>query len=47
MSSTNDRSHYMSMLSPEEWGDPPDDFMGSYRLEIDQSWTRIDGLADL
>lgn len=36
------RTHYMSMLSPEEWGEPPDEFMGSYRLEIDQSWTRVD-----
>lgn len=33
---------YMSMLSPEEWGVPPNDFVGSYRLEIDQSWTRVD-----
>lgn len=33
---------YMSMLSPEEWGVPPDEPMGSYRLELDQSWTRVD-----
>jgi len=35
-------THYMSMLSPEEWGVPPDEFRGSYRLEPDQSWTRVD-----
>ena len=30
---------WMSMLSPEEWGTPPDAYVGSYRLEPDQSWT--------
>lgn len=33
---------YMSMVSPEEWGTSPDEPMGSYRLEPDQSWTRVD-----
>jgi hypothetical protein len=33
---------YFSMLSPEEWGgSPPDRFVGSYRLELDMSWTEI------
>lgn len=32
---------YMSMVSPEEWGVPPDEPIGSYRLEFDQSWTRV------
>lgn len=34
-------STYMSMLSPAEWGEPPHDPMGSYRLEADGSWTRV------
>lgn len=33
---------YFSMLSPEDWGDPPHPFRGSYRLEVDMSWTPID-----
>jgi hypothetical protein len=33
---------YFSMLSPEEWGDaPPHPFEGSYRLEPDQTFTRV------
>lgn len=33
-------SFFFSMLSPEDWrGDPPDKFIGSYRLEADYSWT--------
>lgn len=32
-----------SMVSPEEWGgEPPQPFEGSFRLEVDQSWTRVD-----
>ena len=32
-----------SMLSPREWGTrPPHEFVGSYRLEADQSWTALD-----
>ena len=34
---------YFSMLSPEDWhGEPPHQFMGSYRLEQDMSWTAMD-----
>lgn len=34
---------YFSILSPEDWGgDPPQKFMGAYRLEIDMSWTALD-----
>ena len=33
---------YFSMLSPAEWGDSlPHTFRGSYRLELDQSWTEM------
>lgn len=33
-----------SMLSPDDWcGEPPDTFLGSYRLELDYSWTAVDG----
>jgi len=33
---------YFSMLSPEEWGGaPPHVYQGSYRLEVDLSFTRI------
>jgi hypothetical protein len=29
------------MLSPQDWrGSPPHEFLGSYRLEQDWSWTR-------
>jgi hypothetical protein len=34
-----DGTTYLSMLSPAEWGEPPDEFLGSYRLELDMSWT--------
>lgn len=38
-----DGSIYFSMLSPEDWqNSPPHDFLGSYRLENDMSWTKID-----
>jgi hypothetical protein len=31
---------FFSMLSPEDWGGrPPHEFLGSYRLEADYSWT--------
>jgi hypothetical protein len=34
---------YWSLLSPEEWGgNPPHAFLGSYRLESDQSFTALD-----
>jgi hypothetical protein len=33
---------YFSMLSPDEWGgDPPHPFEGSFRLETDQTFTRV------
>lgn len=36
-------SHYWSLLSPEDWGaSPPHPFVGSYRLEPDQSWTPVE-----
>lgn len=39
---------YISMLSPEEWGQGlPHEFQGSYRLETDSSWTPIDRLAEV
>lgn len=35
-------STYFSMLSPDDWqGKPPHDFIGSYRLESDMSWTKL------
>lgn len=36
---------WFSMIGPSEWGesDPNRVFAGSYRLELDQSWTRVDG----
>jgi hypothetical protein len=36
---------WLSMISPEEWGDPSPDrsFVGTYRLELDQSWTPLRG----
>lgn len=35
-----DDSRYFSMLGPNEWGGkPPHNFLGSYRLENDMSWT--------
>ena len=41
-----DDQRYWSMLSPDEWrGAPPHRFVGSYRLEADQSWTPIDQVA--
>ena len=32
-----------SLLSPSDHGgDPPNEYLGSYRLEEDDSWTRVD-----
>lgn len=37
---------YFSMLSPADWGRAqPDAFVGSFRLEPDQSWTPVDEIA--
>ena len=34
---------FFSMLSPADWGGrPPHEFLGSYRLEADYSWTAAD-----
>lgn len=33
---------YFSMLSPEDWGStPPHQFLGTFRLENDMSWTAV------
>lgn len=38
-----DGSTYFSMLTPQEWrGKPPHEFVGSYRLENDMSWSAAD-----
>jgi hypothetical protein len=34
-----DGSSYLSMISPEDWGTAPHPHLGSYRLEMDMSWT--------
>ncbi|CAB3405420.1 unnamed protein product [Caenorhabditis bovis] len=35
---------YFSMLAPDEWGklEKKEDYLGSYRLEYDRSWTPVD-----
>ncbi len=39
-----DAEAWFSMVGPDEWGArDPGRFLGSYRLELDQSWTRVDG----
>lgn len=40
-------SLYFSMLSPEEWGTPPHQYRGSYRLEPDMSWTPLEDVAEV
>lgn len=36
---------YLSILSPQEWGSScPHEFLGSYFLEMDMSWTPVDKL---
>lgn len=38
-----DGRDYLSMLAPREWGgEPPHEFLGSYRLESDMSWLPVD-----
>lgn len=35
-----DDSRYFSMLSPADWqGEPPDRYIGPFRLQADMSWT--------
>jgi alkylation response protein AidB-like acyl-CoA dehydrogenase len=42
-----DNGRYWSLLSPEEWGGaPPHSFLGSYRLEADQSFTPLERTAE-
>ena len=39
---------YWSIVSPDEWGPAaPHEFVGSYRLEADQSWTPADQASDV
>jgi len=33
---------YFSMLSPGEWKNPPHRFLGSYQIQMDQSFKKID-----
>ncbi len=38
---------YWSLLSPADWGGaPPHRFVGSYRLEVDQTFTPLEAPAD-
>lgn len=42
-----DGSRYWSLLAPADWGDaPPHSFEGSYRLELDQSFTPLARAAE-
>jgi len=43
-----DGSTYFSMLSPNEWGNSsPHSHEGSYRLELDMSWTPVENITDI
>jgi hypothetical protein len=38
-----EQQRYWSLLSPHDWGEaPPHRYLGSYRLELDQSWTPLE-----
>jgi hypothetical protein len=38
---------YWSLLAPGDWGGtPPHPFVGSYRLESDQSWTPLESVGE-
>lgn len=37
----SERETYFSMLSPADWGTPPHQWEGSFRLEPDMSWTEL------
>ncbi len=40
-------STYFSMLSPSDWhGKPPDEFLESYRLDSDMSWTAVKDIKE-
>lgn len=42
--SREDGRRYFSLLSPADWQNrPPHEFVGSFRLENDMSWTPLDG----
>eukprot|EP00730_Choanoeca_flexa_P000119 TRINITY_DN10052_c0_g1_i1.p1 TRINITY_DN10052_c0_g1~~TRINITY_DN10052_c0_g1_i1.p1 ORF type:complete len:188 (+),score=32.27 TRINITY_DN10052_c0_g1_i1:189-752(+) len=42
-----EETEYFSMLSPTEWnGRLKDEYLGSYRLEPDRSWTPLDKVAE-
>lgn len=39
----DDARYYFSMLSPDDWkGHPPDAFEGSYRVEVDLSFSSVE-----
>lgn len=41
------RGRSLSMLSPADYrGNPPHPYVGSYRLEADQSWTELGGASE-
>eukprot|EP00127_Corallochytrium_limacisporum_P005121 Clim_evm27s199 gene=Clim_evmTU27s199 len=43
----SDGTPYLSMLSPAEWGkNHKHKYLGSYRLELDQSWTPVEKIAE-
>ena len=37
----NPDEEFMSMISPEEWGESGPEFVGGYKLEDDMSWTEL------
>ena len=37
----NPDEEFMSMISPEEWGESGPEFVGGYKLEYDMSWTEL------
>ncbi len=40
-----DGTRYFSMIAPAEWASAPDAFDGSFRLEVDMTWTPLDATA--
>lgn len=42
------REPFFSMLGPSDWGGaPPDEFLGSYRLEPDYAWTPAERMHEV
>lgn len=39
-------STFLSMLSPAEWSSCPHEFVGSYKLEFDMSWTPVEKVEE-